>query len=67
MCLSVLAPLSCGSPDARQNTTVLGKKFTLGEKIQYDCPKGHSLLGYAERECKPDGTWSGAAPTCKCK
>lgn len=61
-----LAPLSCGSPDAQQNTTVSGKKFTLGEKIQYDCPKGHSLLGHAERECKSDGTWSHSAPSCKC-
>ncbi|XP_017853153.1 sushi, von Willebrand factor type A, EGF and pentraxin domain-containing protein 1 [Drosophila busckii] len=59
------SPLSCGSPDAHQNTTVLGKKFTLGEKIQYDCPKGHSLLGHMERQCQTDGTWSGHAPTCK--
>lgn len=61
------APLSCGSPDAQQNTTVMGKKFTLGEKIQYTCPKGHSLLGQTERECRLDGTWSGSSPTCKCK
>ncbi|XP_075158690.1 CUB and Sushi multiple domains furrowed [Haematobia irritans] len=59
------APLSCGSPDSQQNTTIVGKNYTINSKIQYQCPKGHSLIGDAERTCRTDGTWSGKAPTCK--
>lgn len=58
-------PLSCGSPDALQNTTIIGKNYTIGSKIQYTCPKGHSLIGDETRECKKKGAWSGTAPTCK--
>lgn len=61
------APLSCGSPDSQQNTTIVGKNYTIDSKIQYQCPKGHSLIGDAERTCRTDGTWSGKAPTCKCR
>lgn len=61
------APLSCGSPDSQQNTTIIGRNYTLGNTIIYECPKGHSLLGGAERTCRADGTWSGRAPTCKCE
>ncbi|KAM7347402.1 CUB and Sushi multiple domains furrowed [Cochliomyia hominivorax] len=59
------APLSCGSPDSQQNTTIVGKNYTIDSTIQYKCPKGHSLIGDAERTCRTDGTWSGKAPTCK--
>lgn len=60
------APLSCGSPDSQQNTTIVGKNYSIDSTIQYKCPKGHSLIGDAERTCRVDGTWSGKAPTCKC-
>ncbi|XP_054729921.1 sushi, von Willebrand factor type A, EGF and pentraxin domain-containing protein 1 [Anastrepha obliqua] len=59
------SPLSCGSPDSQQNTTIVGRNYTLGNKITYQCPKGHSLIGDAERTCRADGTWGGRAPTCK--
>ncbi|KAL9879295.1 CUB and Sushi multiple domains furrowed isoform 1-T5 [Glossina fuscipes fuscipes] len=59
------APLLCGSPDSYHNTTIIGKNHTIGSSIQYNCPKGHSLIGDAERLCRGDGTWSGKAPTCK--
>lgn len=57
----------CGSPDSLQNTTVSGKNFTVGNEISYTCLKGHALVGDSKRTCGPEGTWSGRAPTCKCK
>lgn len=59
-------PLSCGSPDSLQNTTVSGRNFTNGANISYSCPVGHALIGNATRTCEY-GIWSGKAPTCKCK
>lgn len=61
------APLSCGSPDSLTNTTIVGKNYTVGNRIEYNCPKGHSLIGDAKRSCDKTGLWSGKAPTCKCK
>lgn len=58
-------PLSCGSPDSLQNTTVIGKNFTNGATINYSCPKGHALVGNQSRTCE-NGIWMGLAPTCKC-
>jgi len=60
------APLSCGSPDSLQNTTIIGKNYTIGSTIEYNCPKGHSLLGDKIRTCDAAGVWSGVAPSCKC-
>jgi hypothetical protein len=60
-------PLSCGSPDVNQNTTIVGKNHTTGNQIVYMCPKGHSLIGNETRVCEVTGSWSGMAPTCKCK
>ncbi|KAG5674431.1 hypothetical protein PVAND_004402 [Polypedilum vanderplanki] len=58
-------PLSCGSPDVDYNTTIVGKNFSVGAVIEYKCPKEHSLVGNASRECQSNGVWSGKAPTCK--
>lgn len=49
------------------NTTIVGKNFTVGGKIQYQCPKGHSLVGNGTRTCRENGLWSSFAPSCKCK
>uniref|UniRef100_A0A336K2F8 CSON012544 protein n=1 Tax=Culicoides sonorensis TaxID=179676 RepID=A0A336K2F8_CULSO len=49
------APLSCGSPDSLTNTTIIGKNYSTGNEIQYQCPKGHSLIGDAKRTCEKTG------------
>lgn len=59
------APLSCGSPDSQQNTTVTGKNFTVGNEISYSCSKGLAMVGNPSRTCQSDGTWGGVSPTCK--
>lgn len=60
-------PLACGSPDILHNTTIVGKNFSVGATIEYKCPKEHSLVGNATRECLSNGVWSLTAPTCKCE
>lgn len=62
-----IEPLSCGSPDSLQNTTVSGRNYTLGATIMYSCTPGHALVGNATRTCLKSGLWSDSAPTCKCK
>lgn len=62
-----LEPLSCGSPDSLQNTTVSGRNYTIGASITYSCPSGHALIGNGTRECLKSGVWNNTAPTCKCK
>jgi hypothetical protein len=61
------APLACGSPDILQNTTIVGKNFSVGNEIEYKCPEGHSLVGDPKRICQNNGLWSSKAPTCKCE
>lgn len=64
---SLSDPLTCGSPDSLQNTTVVGRNYSVGALINYSCPKGHALDGNGTRQCLNAGIWSGAAPMCKCK
>ncbi|XP_055682887.1 sushi, von Willebrand factor type A, EGF and pentraxin domain-containing protein 1 isoform X2 [Lutzomyia longipalpis] len=59
------APLSCGSPDSLQNTTVTGKNFSIGATIEYSCAKGLAMIGDNKRHCEASGLWSGSAPTCQ--
>ncbi|KAI8517822.1 hypothetical protein Bbelb_038390 [Branchiostoma belcheri] len=38
--------------------------FTSGQTVRYTCMDGYPLRGTANITCQPNGTWSGAAPTC---
>ncbi|XP_049819209.1 sushi, von Willebrand factor type A, EGF and pentraxin domain-containing protein 1 [Aethina tumida] len=58
-------PSSCGSPDKKINTTIVGNNYNLGASIEYKCPEGHRLVGDSKRNCDKEGFWSGSAPTCK--
>ncbi|XP_008215827.1 sushi, von Willebrand factor type A, EGF and pentraxin domain-containing protein 1 [Nasonia vitripennis] len=58
-------PSTCGSPEKRENTTIVSSKTTIGSTIEYLCPDGHMLLGSKNRMCEPSGFWSGTPPTCK--
>ncbi|XP_019639370.1 PREDICTED: CUB and sushi domain-containing protein 2-like, partial [Branchiostoma belcheri] len=39
--------------------------FTSGQTVRYTCMDGYQLWGTANITCQPNGTWSGAAPTCE--
>ncbi|XP_078685509.1 CUB and sushi domain-containing protein 1-like [Branchiostoma floridae x Branchiostoma belcheri] len=38
--------------------------FTSGQTVRYICMDGYQLWGTANITCQPNGTWSGAIPTC---
>lgn len=46
-----------------QSCSSSGGKYT--ETCSYSCVSGYTLLGGGSRTCLADGTWDGAAPTCK--
>ncbi|KAI8496814.1 hypothetical protein Bbelb_254690 [Branchiostoma belcheri] len=39
--------------------------FTSGQTVRYTCMDGYPLRGTANITCQPNGTWSGATPTCE--
>ncbi|KAI8493120.1 CUB and sushi domain-containing protein 3 [Branchiostoma belcheri] len=39
--------------------------FTSGQTVRYTCMDGYQLWGTANITCQPNGTWSGATPTCR--
>ncbi|XP_078685510.1 CUB and sushi domain-containing protein 1-like [Branchiostoma floridae x Branchiostoma belcheri] len=39
--------------------------FTSGQTVRYTCMDGYQLRGTANITCQPNGTWSGATPTCE--
>lgn len=57
-------PASCGSPDKKVNTTVIGNEQSIGAVIRYQCPTDYVLVGDENRTCMEDGFWSGRAPSC---
>ncbi|XP_076319115.1 P-selectin-like isoform X1 [Tachypleus tridentatus] len=59
------SPSNCGTPDKKENSTILEKSFNLGQKVTYVCPIGNMLIGDRIRTCAPDGFWTGSAPSCK--
>lgn len=50
--------------DAPANGSVDRTDGRTGDVASYSCAAGYSLVGDRSRTCQPDGTWSGAAPTC---
>lgn len=61
----ITAPLSCGNPDRRVNSTVVGKNYSMGATVEYRCPTGSVTLGVSVRSCQTNGLWSDEPPTCK--
>ncbi|XP_076368032.1 sushi, von Willebrand factor type A, EGF and pentraxin domain-containing protein 1-like isoform X3 [Tachypleus tridentatus] len=58
-------PSNCGTPDRKENATVLEENFMVGQKVTYACPTGNMLVGNKTRTCASDGFWTGSAPSCK--
>ena len=36
----------------------------VGQKINFQCPYGHKMVGYNYAICKDDGGWDNKPPTC---
>lgn len=59
------SPSNCGSPDVKENSTIMERDFRVGNIITYKCPIDSRLDGPATRKCQSNGFWSDTAPTCK--
>ncbi|KAM4536515.1 sushi, von Willebrand factor type A, EGF and pentraxin domain-containing protein 1 [Odontesthes bonariensis] len=53
-CVSVL----CGEPPALTDAVIVGENYDVGNKVQYVCKEGYTLIGPETRECLPTGQWS---------
>ncbi|KAI1288488.1 CUB and sushi domain-containing protein 3 [Halotydeus destructor] len=58
-------PSNCGSPDKRENSTILEFDYRIGRDITYRCPTGYKVDGNETRKCQADGFWSSVAPSCQ--
>ena len=52
----------CGDPEQPLSSTV---ERISADAVVYSCVKGYKMQGgNAERNCLPNGLWSGQAPSC---
>ena len=51
----------CGDPEQPLSSTV---DRVSTDRVVYACVKGYKMEGNAERNCLPNGLWSGQSPTC---
>ncbi|XP_064626004.1 sushi, von Willebrand factor type A, EGF and pentraxin domain-containing protein 1-like [Lineus longissimus] len=58
-------PVSCNTPRAIANGTVIGGDFTFGAQVLFSCDRGYRLVGSPLTECRADGSWSHEEATCK--
>ncbi len=60
----------CGVPGQSERGGYLANLYSSvgvygpGQKADYQCSKGFTLLGNATRLCQEDGLWSGSWPRC---
>lgn len=55
----------CGYPVASFGMSVSLTDDAVECEAVYTCGHGYELVGNATRACQPNGTWSGAEPSCK--
>ena len=55
----------CPAPTPSDNAAVSPQSdyYSVGSKVQYACNVGY--VGSTERQCEPNGTWSGTQPICE--
>ncbi|XP_041840984.1 sushi, von Willebrand factor type A, EGF and pentraxin domain-containing protein 1 isoform X2 [Melanotaenia boesemani] len=53
-CVSIL----CTEPPALKDAVIVGENYEVGNKVQYVCKEGYTLIGPETRECLPNGQWS---------
>lgn len=54
----------CSSLSAPENGTVDVANRTVGSVVTYSCDTEFLINGDPQRNCQPDGLWSGQAPIC---
>ncbi|XP_062584741.1 matrilin-2-like [Saccostrea cucullata] len=56
--------ISCGHPGIPVNGQLHGSDFSQGKSVTYSCKTGYKLVGYQQRTCQRDKSWSGGLPAC---
>ena len=60
----LFAAVECATLVNPENGDVMVTGQTLGSVATYTCDDGFMLEGNENRECGPDGRWSGEEPIC---
>ncbi|XP_074648572.1 complement component receptor 1-like protein [Tubulanus polymorphus] len=55
---------SCENPGDPIDGSLIGRNFSVGSKVYYECIKGHRLVGKADSICLENSTWSDEKPKC---
>ena len=64
LCYCILAR-DCGPLLAPYNGSSIGRDTKFPNTISFYCDVGFIMIGSQTRRCKPDGSWSGNATSCK--
>ena len=57
-------PADCGDPGIPQNGRTSVSDTTVGALANHTCDDGFVPRGTTQRECLPNGEWSGSLPMC---
>ncbi|XP_075228633.1 sushi, von Willebrand factor type A, EGF and pentraxin domain-containing protein 1-like isoform X2 [Lycorma delicatula] len=55
----------CGYPGYFPHGKIKGDSYYYLDKIFYECDSDYKLVGSFDRQCLPDGKWSGKQPSCQ--
>nr|XP_039269173.1 uncharacterized protein LOC120344148 isoform X2 [Styela clava] len=56
---------ACVPPNTPVNGKVIGRDYSRGAQIAFECNEGYILKGRNISKCNPNGSWSGRARQCK--
>ncbi|XP_065845166.1 sushi, von Willebrand factor type A, EGF and pentraxin domain-containing protein 1-like isoform X1 [Oscarella lobularis] len=57
-------PVNCGEPSMIPNGKYIGKEFTFGKRITYECNSGFKRSAWVQSTCLHTGHWSLPPPQC---
>ena len=62
------AGIVCPELTAPENGSVVSDGFmSWGGTVEYSCNEGYALVGFKDRTCTREATWSNSEPTCESK
>lgn len=59
------AAITCGHPGNPAHGFTNGSEFNLNDVVNFTCGAGYLLQGAARAQCRSNGQWSSALPTCR--
>ncbi|XP_040499110.1 CUB and sushi domain-containing protein 1 [Ursus maritimus] len=61
----VCVPITCGHPGNPAHGFTNGSEFNLNDVVNFTCNTGYLLQGASRAQCRSNGQWSSALPTCR--